>query len=293
MNREEKSSSNYKHNYQDLTISMLKEREDYDTVLKAEPHEILPNIAKKTIISIIGSTNSGKSVFINSLVYKFYYDLFDYIILVSPSAKNDRSMWAFRNDPKCIIFEEYTDSIIEELEQIQKVEDDSEYKDQPLMLMIFDDCANKNGCSKYDSRISQLATRHRHLGINLVFSIQVYKQLSHPIRANTKAFIIKQNPNMKELEKMAEELAFCCGGKNNFLNLYQQVISGDKYGFLYLDVVNQKAYNGFDSLLWSEETHGTAVFDVERIQMPTDPSKVDEISSDIAKTKKKELKEKK
>ena len=255
MNTEEKTD-NYKHNYNDLSVSMLKERDDYETILKHEPNELLPNIAK--------------SVFINSLVYKFYYDLFDYIILISPSAKNDRSMWSFRNDPKCIIVDEYSDSFIEEVEQIQKVESDEEYQDQPLMLMIFDDCANKNGCSKYDSRISQLATRHRHLGINLVFSIQVYKQLSHPIRANTKAFIIKQNPNMKELEKMAEELAFCVGGKNNFLNLYQQVISGDKYGFLYLDVVNQRAYNGFDKLLWSEETHGTAVFDVDRIKMPTD-----------------------
>jgi hypothetical protein len=254
----------YKHDYNDLSVSMLKERDDYETILKAQPNEILPNIAKKTIISIIGSTNSGKSVFINSLVYKWYYDLFDYIVLISPSAKNDRSMWSFRNDPKCIIFEEYSDSIIEEIENIQKVESDEEYQDQPLMLMIFDDCANKNGCSKYDSRISQLATRHRHLGINLVFSIQVYKQLSHPIRNNTKAFIIKQNPNMNELLKMAEELAFCVGGKNNFLNLYHQVITKNKYGFLYLDVINQRAYDGFDTLLWSEETHGTAVFDVKR-----------------------------
>ena len=70
---------------------------------------------------------------------------------------------------------------------------------------------------------------------------------------------------MNELLKMAEELAFCVGGKNNFLNLYHQVISKNKYGFLYLDVVNQRAYDGFDNLLWSEETHGTAVFDVKRI----------------------------
>jgi len=259
------AKNNYKHNYNDLSISMLQDREDYTTILKHQPNEILPDIAKKTIITIIGSTNSGKSVFINNLIYKFYYDLFDYIVLISPSAKNDKSMYSFRNDPKVVIFEEYTDELIDELMEIQKCENDEEYKDQPLCMIIFDDCANPRGCSKHNSKISILATRHRHLNINLIFSIQIYKQLSHPIRANSKAFIIKSTPNQKELEKMSEELCMF-GGKNNFYNLYEQALRDDRYGFLYLDVVNGKAYKGFDTLLYDINTDTQSFYDKERIK---------------------------
>lgn len=265
----DKDTNKYKHNYNDLSISMLQDREDYETILKHQPNEILPDIAKKTIISIIGSTNSGKSVFINNLIYKFYYDLFDFIILISPSAKNDKSMYSFRNDPKVVIFEEYSDALIDEIMEIQYCEDDSEYQDQPLCCIIFDDAANPRGCSKHDSKISILATRHRHLNINLVFSIQIYKQLSHPIRANSKAFIIKSCPNQRELEKMAEELCMF-GGKNNFFNLYEQALREDRYGFLYLDLVNGKAYKGFDTLLYDVNTDKTSFFDKERVKINTE-----------------------
>jgi hypothetical protein len=238
-------------NKDDLSISLLKDREDYEMTLKYEPNEILPDIKPHTIISIIGTTNSGKSVLINNLVYKFYYDLFDIIVLISPSAQNDRSMASFRLDPKVIIFEEYDDRIINELEELQKVEDDTEYKNQNRMLIIFDDCANPRGCSKYDSAISLLATRHRHSAITIMFSIQLYKQLSHSIRSNTKAFIIKNTPNKNELNKMAEELGFCCGGKQNFFRLYNKALKDNRYNFLYLDLKKGIAYKNFEEKLYS------------------------------------------
>lgn len=241
------------NNNNDLSISLLKDREDYEMELKYEPNEILPDIKPHTIISIIGSTNCGKSVLLNNLIYKFYYDLFDIIVLISPSAQNDRSMASFRLDPKVIIFEEYDDRIIHELEDIQKVEDDSEYKSQNRMAIIFDDCANPKGASKYDSAISLLATRHRHYAITLFFSIQLYKQLSHSIRCNTKAFFIKNTPNKNELNKMADELGFCCGGKKNFFNLYNIALKGNRYGFLYLDLKKGIAYKNFDEKLYSME----------------------------------------
>jgi hypothetical protein len=273
-------NDNYKHNYNDLSVSMLQDREDYQTKLRHEPNEILPDIAKKTIISIIGSTNSGKSVFINNLIYKFYYDLFDYIILISPSAKNDKSMYSFRNDPKVVIFEEYSDALIDELMELQKCESEEEYKDQPLTCIIFDDCANPRGCSKHDSKISILATRHRHLNINLVFSIQIFKQLSHPIRANTKAFIIKSTPNQKELEKMSEELCMF-GGKNNFFNLYEQALGEDRYNFLYLDLVNGKAYKNFDTLLYDVNTDKQSIYDKERIKITNTNKPIDNTEEKI------------
>lgn len=270
----------YKHNYNDLSISLLKEHDEFKTELKYEPNELLPDIKKKTIISVIGSTNSGKSVFINNLVYKFYYDLFDYIVLISPSYKNDRSMKSFRDDPKCMCFDEYSDEIIHEIEDIQSVEDESEYENQALVLMIFDDCANPRGCSKHDSAISLLSTRHRHLNINLLFSIQMYKQLSHAIRSNTKAYIIKSTPNQRELEKMSDELMMF-GGKNNFFNLYHQALNDNRYGFLYLDIVNNKAYSGFDKLLWSYETHGNVIYDTIKIK----PEKKDNLIENNNETK--------
>ena len=69
--------------YNDLSISMLKNQQELKQPLSHPVNEVLPNVEPHTIISLIGTTNSGKSVLINNIVFKWYLNIFDTIILIS------------------------------------------------------------------------------------------------------------------------------------------------------------------------------------------------------------------
>lgn len=250
--------------YNDLSISMLKNQEELKQPLSHDVNEILPDVEPHTIISLIGTTNSGKSVLINNIVFKWYLDIFDSIILISPSALVDRSMWAFRQSPKVNIFTEYNDDIINELIDFQQVEEEDELEDQARILLIMDDCSNPQGASNHKSAISLLSQRHRHISTTIIFSCQNYKHLSHSIRSNTKYWIIKSTPNQKELDKISDELTMF-GGSKNLKSMYDYSLKDNRYSFLYLDIPNGKAYKEFSEILYDVNTDREAHIDKIKI----------------------------
>jgi predicted house-cleaning noncanonical NTP pyrophosphatase (MazG superfamily) len=81
------------------------------------------------------------------------------------------------------------------------------YKYPPVIFMILDDLIGSNDCfKKGNSLISNLTIKHRHLGINLIFTTQNPKSIPNIIRNNIDIFVLYKFANTKMvLEKIYEE----------------------------------------------------------------------------------------
>ena len=81
------------------------------------------------------------------------------------------------------------------------------YKYPPIIFMILDDLIGSNDCFKRgNSLISNLTIKHRHLGINLIFTSQNPKSIPNIIRNNIDIFVLYKFANTKMvLEKIYEE----------------------------------------------------------------------------------------
>jgi hypothetical protein len=80
------------------------------------------------------------------------------------------------------------------------------------------------GSIKKTAEVNMLATRFRHYNIKmLLFSTQVFRQVSNIIRGNCTNLIIGSPfPNRKELLKIAEEYGDLVDGVENFLKIYKK-----------------------------------------------------------------------
>ena len=72
------------------------------------------------------------------------------------------------------------------------------YKYPPIIFMILDDLIGSNDCFKRgNSLISNLTIKHRHLGINLIFTTQNPKSIPNIIRNNIDIFVLYKFANTK------------------------------------------------------------------------------------------------
>ena len=83
------------------------------------------------------------------------------------------------------------------------------YKFPPVVFVILDDLIGSNDCfKKGNCLISNITIKHRHLGINLVFTTQNPKSIPNIVRNNTDVFILYKFANVKMvIEKVAEEVS--------------------------------------------------------------------------------------
>lgn len=83
------------------------------------------------------------------------------------------------------------------------------YKYPPVVFMILDDLIGSNECfKKGHSVIGNLTIKHRHFGINLIFTSQNPKSIGCIIRNNIDIYILYRFANIKMvLEKIYEEVS--------------------------------------------------------------------------------------
>ena len=74
-----------------LEILPVKDPDRPKNVLARVPSEVLPDIAKNCCILIIGKVRSSKSTIISNLMLppQMYNDLFENVIIISPTASQD------------------------------------------------------------------------------------------------------------------------------------------------------------------------------------------------------------
>jgi len=82
------------------------------------------------------------------------------------------------------------------------------YKHPPIVFIILDDLIGDNKVFKRQSLINNITIKHRHLGVNLVFTSQNPKSIPNIIRNNIDLYVLYKFANVKMvLEKLYEEVS--------------------------------------------------------------------------------------
>ena len=72
------------------------------------------------------------------------------------------------------------------------------YKYPPVVFLILDDMIGTNDCFKRGNcLIANITVRHRHLGINLIFTTQNPRSINSIVRNNIDIFAIYKFSNIK------------------------------------------------------------------------------------------------
>ena len=95
------------------------------------------------------------------------------------------------------------------------------YDNPPVIFLILDDMIGSNNCfKKGNCMISNLTIKHRHLGINLIYTTQNPKSIPNIIRANIDLWVLYKFSNVNIiLDKCYEEVSSIINEKD-FLDLY-------------------------------------------------------------------------
>lgn len=229
-----------------LTIYPVKTQPDTERFNDLHPHLLKPPF----LLVMNATTGSFKTTTCaNMILRKNFYDVpnekyFDFFIIISPTIYNCKTSIPLVKYADAI-YDEYDDSIIDAIIELQK-EDDTE---KQHILLLIDDMLGEPM-----PKIRYLSSRNRHFRISIIVNLQAFKSKgSHPhIRQNASGYFIGGVKSRKEYDKMEEEFAELFGGADNFRKIYLEATSENRYDFLYLDLKNIKAYKNLTTLLWDK-----------------------------------------
>lgn len=213
-----------------------------------------PRLPKPPFLMVFNApVASGKSTTLMNFLYNenFYRDMFDSVIVISPTIENDSTWQTVLSDDRVMIVTgerlEQADDIIDAFyqQQMERVtEAKKEGTPRPHVLLILDDMLGLLG-----KQFDLLCTRHRHPCISILVATQDFRSLRHKCRQNASQYIIFRTNNKKELAKMEDEFS---SNFPNFREVYDTATK-DRYSFLVIHQRTIKAYKRFDELLWSRD----------------------------------------
>ena len=196
------------------------------------------------------SRNTGKTVLVQNLVcrpYPFYGGVFDRIILISGTLKNDRSaryLVDYCGDENC--FTEYDDRIIEGLYEANQ---GKAPEDQEKVLVIGDDIPSL-GASQ-TAKLYTMATTNRHVNISTILISQLLRStgkgggIGSSYRNNCEMYIIGRQSNKKTLDSIMEELSHFQDPRANLL-AYNDIVAGNPYSFMVYNNRNLSIRDNFN-----------------------------------------------
>ena len=128
------------------------------------------------------------------------------------------------------------------------------YKYPPIVFIILDDLIGDNKVFKRESLINNITIKHRHLGVNLVFTSQNPRSIPNIIRNNIDIYVLYKFANVKMvLENIYEEVSNLLT-ETQFEELYKHATS-EPYNALVIDnhpKCDKRFKKNFDVVL----THG-------------------------------------
>ena len=108
------------------------------------------------------------------------------------------------------------------------------YKHPPIVFIILDDLIGDNKVFKRESLINNITIKHRHLGVNLVFTSQNPRSIPNIIRNNIDIYVLYKFANVKMvLVKIYEEVSNLLT-ETQFEELYKHATS-EPYNALVID----------------------------------------------------------
>ena len=219
-----------------------------------EYQEVGENLLKPPFVyGLIGTRFVGKTNLIMTMVmrgFPFYLGAFDRIILISGTMKFDSSTRAlvdYIGEENC--FDTYSDGIIQALVEHNKA---LPKQLREKILIIGDDLPSLN--LPMNAEIYKGTAYMRHLGISLILVTQILRGVGQGlppiVRNQLEGVIIFRNSNQKQLNNIFEEMGHF-GSTENIEAMYNDVVRGVPYNFLYLNSRTLKCYKNFDEEIWS------------------------------------------
>ena len=235
---------------QDLTVYPLK-----DTEKRKNVKDMYPLVSPSFFLGILGKVAAGKTTLLNNLILRFYKDVFDVVILISSTAKND-PVNASLIEHCDFVFTEYSEEILKTMiEMIESDRSDSRY------LIVLDDVIGdvkqkKSGDVDY---ITALSTKYRHIGneeyegkVSFIIVSQYFKYLSVILRQNLSGLYLCGRFPAQEIKKIAEAFSYFGGSDKAFLDIYKRSRQG-KYDFCFLNVQALEARRNHNEILWKDD----------------------------------------
>ena len=127
--------------------------------------------------AIIGRRGSGKTVYALDLLENEFYNKFDYIVIISPTAKYDKAFKEREFIKKCTVL----DPGDKDLDTILKILKDK-YKNVGDTLFILDDLAFDKSIKSKKPALEELAFISRHLRISIWIISQKYNSINKSFR---------------------------------------------------------------------------------------------------------------
>ena len=233
----------------DLNVYTISKDDDKPTWEREIPLPLPGSGGECFVMTLIGPRSSGKSVVINNLCLRdeMLRGLFEEILIISPTIHSDSSSrFLIQEAGKENVYEAYSEDIIQGL--INSVKDKDKHE-RSMKLIILDDVIGS--IPKYNSLVYNLTSKARHWSISMIISSQNLRELPPVCRNNTTHWAFFRSGNLKEIEKMMEELG-SLGSKENCLALYQECVE-EPHKFMYIDE-KYNVYKTFTEHIWSKFT---------------------------------------
>ena len=233
----------------DLNVYTISKDDDKPTWEREIPLPLPGSGGECFVMALIGPRSSGKSVVINNLILRdeMLRGLFEEILIISPTIHSDSSSrFLIQEAGKENVYEAYSEDIIQGL--INSVKDKDKHE-RSMKLIILDDVIGS--IPKYNSLVYNLTSKARHWSISMIISSQNLRELPPVCRNNTTHWAFFRSGNLKEIEKMMEELG-SLGSKENCLALYQECVE-EPHKFMYIDE-KYNVYKTFTEHIWSKFT---------------------------------------
>lgn len=233
----------------DLNVYTILKDDDKPTWEREVPIPLPGSGGECFVFTLVGPRSSGKSVVINNLILRdeMLRGLFERILIISPTIHSDSSSrFLIAEAGKENVYEAYAEEIIQSLIDDVKGKDKHE---RSMKLVILDDVIGS--IPKFNSLVYNLTSKARHWSISMIISTQNLRELSPVCRNNTTHWAFFRSGNLKEIEKMMEEMG-SLGSKENCYQLYQHCVE-EPHKFMYVDE-KFNVYKTFTEHVWSKYT---------------------------------------
>ena len=231
-------------------ILKIKEADDSKMPESCPINDVVPK--PPMILTCVSPAKTGKSTICGNLLLRYYKNCFDTVYLFSPTASTDKTTRSYLKafdsddiDTELIVFEDHSDLLNGDI-YIQEIIDSQNKQEQSKrdrVLIVVDDCVGFQF-----KKLNYLCTRYRHLNISIIQNSQNYRRLDPLMRVNSTAIIISEITNLKELSKLEEEVL----ENVREWRKYYDYATKERYNFLYFNILEQKLYHNFSTLLWEK-----------------------------------------
>ena len=227
---------------------------DHQVVRTDEP---IPKGISGLIYLIIGKKGSGKSSLLLNLLktkqkdggLKKYYDNI-YFISPTASSPNEKKfkklVEELQDDDK--FYDTYNEQNLNKIVDEIKEYNNEHSDDNPLHLLILDDCVLDLGKSNSDSILNKLVILARHLRTSVFILSQKYNAINTVIRRNTDIISFFRTDNKKELKSLADDVNV---DEHKLKALYEFATAGSSNDFLHINLLSNPVsyYKKFDKII--------------------------------------------